>query len=92
MCATRVAKGVGKTWPDIREILNVICAVCTVEPISRATHSRALDIAGRHGYSIDDSNIIAADLIADCKTLFSEDMHHGHVIEGCLLIRNPFKP
>ena len=90
--ASVASRKLGKAWPDIRDILDVICAVCTVEPISLATHLRALEIAERHGYSIYDANIIAAALIADCKVLFSEDMHHGHVIEGQLTIRNPFKP
>ena len=37
-----------------------------------------------------DSCIIAAALLADCDTLWTEDMHHGLVIDGCLMIRNPF--
>jgi predicted nucleic acid-binding protein len=89
--AAVASRKLGKAWPDIRNILDVFCAVCVVEPVSLATHSRALEIAERHGYSIYDSNIIAAALIADCKVLFSEDMHHGHVVERRLVIRNPFK-
>ena len=34
--------------------------------------------------------IVAAALAADCDTLWSEDMHHGLVVERTLTIRNRF--
>jgi predicted nucleic acid-binding protein len=58
-------------------------------PVTVETHERAMHVAERYGYSIFDSLIIAAALHAGARTLYSEDMQDGQVIEG-LTIRNPF--
>ena len=78
-------------WPEIREALAPIRAVCRVEPLSADTHDRAIEIGERYGLSVYDSLIVAAALLAGCKTLYSEDMQHGQVMERTLTIRNPFK-
>jgi predicted nucleic acid-binding protein len=75
---------------EIREVLAQIRAVCAVEPITIETHERALRIAERYGLSIYDALIVSAALLAGCKTLHSEDMQDGQVIERQLTIRNPF--
>jgi predicted nucleic acid-binding protein len=79
-------------WSEIRDVLSQFRAVCAIEPITIATHEKALFIAERYGLSIYDSLIISAALLAGCKTLYSEDMQNGQVIEGSLTIRNPFEP
>jgi predicted nucleic acid-binding protein len=78
------------SWIEIREVLAQVRAVCAVEPVTIETHERALRLAGRYGISIYDALIVAAALLANCKTLHSEDMHDGQVIERQLTIRNPF--
>jgi predicted nucleic acid-binding protein len=78
------------TWPEIREVLTQVRAVCLVEAMSVDTHERAMQVAERHGFSIYDALIISAALLAGCSTLYSEDMQHGQVIERQLTIRNPF--
>ena len=78
------------SWAEIREILAQIRAVCAVKPISIETHEGALRLADRYGFSIYDALIVSAALLADCKTLHSEDMQNGQVIERKLTIRNPF--
>ena len=75
---------------EIREVLAQIRAVCAVEPITIETHERALRIAERYGLPIYDALIVSAALLAGCKTLHSEDMQDGQVIERQLTIRNPF--
>lgn len=77
-------------WNEIGEVLAQVRAVCAVEPTTVETHDRALHIADRYGLSIHDALIVAAALLAGCKTLHSEDMQHGQVIERQLTIRNPF--
>ncbi len=77
---------------EIRDVLSQIRAVCTIEPITIETHDRALHIAERYGLSTYDALIVSAALLAGCKTLHSEDMQDGQVIEHQLTIRNPFKP
>lgn len=50
----------------------------------------ALTIKNRHQYSYWDSLIIAAALKSNVDILYSEDMHHTHVIDNKLTIINPF--
>lgn len=50
----------------------------------------ALTIKNRHNYSYWDSLIIAAALKSNADILYSEDMHHNHVIDNKLTIINPF--
>lgn len=76
---------------EIREVLTTIRAVCTVVPISEETHDEALRLAERYGLSIYDSLIVAAALIAECKTVVSEDMQDGQVLDRRVKIRNPFR-
>ena len=75
---------------DIREILGTIRAVCHVEPVTVETHDRGLAIHERYGFSMYDSVLVAAALIADTKVLYSEDLQHGQVIDGQLSVVNPF--
>ena len=81
----------GMFWSEIRDALGPIRAVCEVEPVSIATHDRALEVAERYGNSIYNATIVASALGAGCETLHSEDLQDGQVIEN-LTIRNPFLP
>jgi len=78
------------SWIEIREVLAQVRAVCAVEPVTIETHERALRLAERYGISIYDALIVSAALLANCKTLHSEDMQDSQVIERQLTIRNPF--
>ena len=78
------------SWIEIREVLAQVRAVCAVESVTIETYERALRLAERYGISIYDALIVSAALLANCKTLHSEDMHDGQVIERQLTIRNPF--
>ena len=78
------------SWIEIREVLAQIRAVCAVEPMTIETHEGALRLAERYGLPIYDALIVSAALLADCKTLHSEDMQDGQVIDRTLTIRNPF--
>ncbi len=76
--------------PEVREVLDTIRAVCDVETVTVETHDRALAIVERYGFSLYDSLLIAAALIADCKVLYSEDLQHGQLIDRQLRVVNPF--
>lgn len=80
----------GLSWADIREVLDVVRAVCKVDPVTVETHDRAITIAERYGFNFYDALIVAAALLAGCSTLYSEDMQAGQKIEGTLRIVNPF--
>jgi len=60
-------------------------------PIDAAIILRSFDLMHIGNYSSWDSLIIAAALQAHAKILYSEDMHHGQVVEGKLTIIDPFK-
>jgi predicted nucleic acid-binding protein len=75
---------------DVREILGTVRAVCTVEPVTLATHERGLAVHERYGFALYDSMIIASALIAGGKALYAEDLQHGQVIDAQLRVVNPF--
>jgi predicted nucleic acid-binding protein len=75
---------------EIREILDTIRAVCAVEPITVETHDRGLAIFERYRFSLYDSILVATALISGAKTLYSEDLQHGQIIDKQLRVINPF--
>ena len=61
-----------------------------IRPIDETTIRKSAEIAIRYQFSNWDSLIIAAALLANCDTIYSEDMQHGQLIDGTLTIVNPF--
>lgn len=88
--ASVATRKLGMSWREIQEILNQVRAVCSVKPITIEVHDRGLQLAECYGFSIYDAMIIASALLADCRTLYSEDMQNGQVIDGQMTIQNPF--
>ena len=58
-------------------------------PSSSGLFLEALRLRTAHQIAWYDSLIVAAAVQADCETLYSEDMQHGHRF-GDLVIQNPF--
>jgi predicted nucleic acid-binding protein len=83
------SRKLGLSFPEIREVLAAVRACCQVEPVTLATHDLGLDLAQRFGLSIYDALIVAAAVLAQCGTLYSEDLNDGQRIDG-VTIRNPF--
>jgi predicted nucleic acid-binding protein len=61
-----------------------------VQVLTIETHTQGLKLAELYQFSVYDSMIVAAALLADCHILYSEDMQHGLLVEGSLRIQNPF--
>jgi predicted nucleic acid-binding protein len=81
-----------RSWPEIIGALADIRALCSPPlPLTAATHERAVALAAAHSLAFYDALIIASALGAGCNTLLSEDMQHGQVIDGRMIIRNPFQ-
>ena len=76
---------------EIREVLETIRTVCRTEPLTVEDHDRAGEIMERYKFSFYDSVIVASALHARCKTLYSEDLQHGQVIEKQLKVTNAFE-
>jgi predicted nucleic acid-binding protein len=82
----------GMTWAEVRDALAAIRALCpTILPVDVETHTAALAIAERRGYAMFDALVVAGALRAGCRTLWSEDLQHGAVIDRRLTIANPFR-
>jgi predicted nucleic acid-binding protein len=88
--ASVASRKLGMTYTEIREYLVTIRAVCDVRPLTVETHLLGLDIAEQYGFSFYDSLIVGAALLADCSTLYSEDLQHGQKIENKMVVANPF--
>jgi predicted nucleic acid-binding protein len=78
--------------PDskIQEMIREIVKISRMSHITFDTILKSWEIREKHKYSIWDSLIIASALENGCKILYSEDMHHNHLIEKKLRIINPF--
>ncbi len=59
--------------------------------VDSATILRSFELMRTSNYSPWDSLIIASALQSQAKTLFTEDMQHGQVIDGRLSIVDPFR-
>ena len=79
-----------RDWAEIDAFLSDIRGATLVRPVDEDTHDLGLAIAKEHRLHIYDSMIVAAALLANCDTLYSEDMHAGLVVRGRLTIVNPF--
>lgn len=85
-------RNLGMDWQEVRDAISALRVFCrTILPLDLAAHDEALRIAERYGCSIFDALVIASALQADSETLWSEDMHHGMVVDGRLRIANPFR-
>jgi len=88
--ASVASRKLGMTYAEIREYLVTIRAICDVQPLTVEIHLLGLDIANRYGFSFYDSLIVGAALLADCSTLYSEDIQYDQEIENRMVIANPF--
>ena len=82
----------GMSWAEVGEAVDAIRVLCAPPvPLTSDTHDAGRRIAARYGYRIYDGLIAAAALQSGCRTLYSEDLQDGQVIDGRLTVRNPFR-
>jgi len=89
--ANVLTRRLGVPVPEARERIMSIAAGCEVVLVSPPIVYEALRIKERFGYNFFDSQIIAAALACGASVLYSEDMHHGQMVDGKLSIRSPFR-
>ena len=78
-------------WDQIEAALAVLEELFgALAPLTTAIHARAVVLAREHELSFYDALIVAAAQDAGCRTLFSEDLQHGHKF-GTLTVENPFR-
>jgi predicted nucleic acid-binding protein len=63
---------------------------CQIQAVSLSTIKLAHHLFQRYDFQLFDSIIVASALEADCDILYSEDLHHGLIVEDKLTILNPF--
>lgn len=63
----------------------------TVVVLDAATNAEAIDLAARYRLAFHDALMLAAALMAGSTIAYTEDMHHGLVIDGRLTVVNPFR-
>jgi len=61
-----------------------------VLPVDEAVIRKSAELAMAHQLSNWDALIVAAALLADCGTVYSEDMQHGQIFEKSLTVISPF--
>jgi len=89
--AAVASRKLGMAWPEIREILAQLRAVCDIVPLDLETHEGGLHLAERWRLPFYDALIVASALRGGCKVLYSEDFQDGQSFEKQLTIRNPFR-
>lgn len=78
-------------WREVEEALALIRTLChSVLPVDVETHSLAMTLAARHGFSVFDAVMLASAVRHECETFWSEDMQSGMVVDRRLRIANPF--
>jgi predicted nucleic acid-binding protein len=78
-------------WKTVEKVLFELRSEMNIFLNKPSIIEQSCQIADKYKYSFYDSLIIAAALACNCKTLYSEDMQDGQVIENSLTIVNPFK-
>jgi len=64
---------------------------CNVIPVGASTLSLAGSLVIKYQFQLFDAVVVAAAIEGGCDLLYSEDMHHGLIVNKCLTIFNPFK-
>jgi predicted nucleic acid-binding protein len=80
-----------RDWPTvIQDSADLAKNASTVVPTELSDHIQSLTLARRYQLAIFDALMLAIALRAQCTIFYSEDMHHGLVIEDRMTILNPF--
>ena len=74
-------------FPRVKEFFTLF----NVALIHYSTIEKAFDLIQKYNFSYYDSLIVSLALENECSILYSEDMHHGLIVENKLKIINPFK-
>ena len=75
---------------DILKKCNESIRKCNIIPTNQIVLNHAEAIIVRYDLQLFDAIIVASALEAGCTILYTEDMHHGLILEGTLSIINPF--
>lgn len=74
----------------VETIIDHVSHSVEVQALTLTLSKIALALRQKYRFSWFDALIVASALEAGCKVLFTEDMQDGLVVEGALVISNPF--
>jgi predicted nucleic acid-binding protein len=80
----------GLSLQEVGEVLETVRTICETRPLTVDTYDRGIRVAQQYGFPLYDSMMVASALLAECKTLYCEDLQHGQVIDDQLTVTNPF--
>jgi predicted nucleic acid-binding protein len=63
---------------------------CEILPLTQSTLLLAATLTKKYNFQLFDAVIVASALENGCNILYSEDMHHGLLVNNKLKIINPF--
>jgi predicted nucleic acid-binding protein len=80
-------------WAEVLPLLEDLrAAVPSVRSIDKTDHQQAVRLARSYQLPFYDSLMLAVALSGGARTIYSEDMQHGMIIDDTLAIVNPFAP
>ena len=79
-----------RTKDEAEAIIVEMITTFPIMEIETVNILKAIELNKQHQYSYWDSSVIAAALLNNCHSLYSEDMQHNQLIENSLRIINPF--
>jgi predicted nucleic acid-binding protein len=90
--ASAGARKLRRGWPEvIAGAEKLRASVPLVLPIDEESHREGMRIAARYRIAFYDSLMLAVALSGGARTIYSEDMQHGLVIDDTLRIVDPFR-
>ena len=75
---------------DVVSVLATLRRALRVEALTEATHDLGVEISVKYSLSVYDAMVVASGLLCGAKTLYSENMQSGLLVEKQLRIENPF--
>lgn len=89
--ANVASRKLGRSWQEIEGDLAAIKrSVPHILPLNEQANADAVRIAARYKLSFYDSLMLAVALSGGARTIYSEDMQPGMMIDGALRIVNPY--
>lgn len=81
-----------RSWAEITaKVAEIRSAVGRILPIEDSANTDAIRIAARYQLSFYDALMLAVALSGGARTIYSEDMQHGLLIDDTLRIVDPFR-
>ena len=89
LCNT-LFKKFSKSSAEVIDVLTELSSALSITEFSLQTQIEAVRLMGLYSLQFYDALIISTALEHGCRTLITEDMQNGLIVEGQLTINNPF--